>query len=379
MSCDYRLLPHPGIQTLAPYIPGKSSEELAREQGLTDIIKMASNENPLGCSPRVLEALEKLTAHQLATYPVAAIHPLRAKIAQKIGVDTEMIMLSNGSDLLFTLCLICFALHHDKHALVHDYNFISFNIQAKTLGIPLRSVAMHPDWSVDIDALIAACHEQTAILFLSNPNNPVGKLIEYDSLERLLQTIPASTIVLLDEAYHEYIDKAARKNTIALLKHHPNLIITRTFSKAYGLAGLRLGYAIASIEITSLLHRVLLPFTVNQATLAAGMAALDDEAFIQETLRVNAQGLIQMTEGINNLGLTLLPTEGNFVTINCYQDASALYQALLRHGIIVRPLHPYGLNNYIRVSIGTKQQNTRFLDAMAICMNDKIKEVHHEK
>ncbi len=282
MFCNYQQLPHPGIQSLKPYIQGKSIEELAREEGLTDIIKLASNENPLGCSPLVKEALEKVANQQLATYPSPNNHPLLAKLSQKLGVSEQMLTFGNGSDLLFFFLLTTFALHTGKHMLTHDYAFITFAIQAQTLGIPVVSVPLKANWQVDIDAMIAACNPQTALIFLANPNNPTGLLIKQENIKRLLNSIPPTTLVVLDEAYYEYAYPYGDKTSINLLSQHANLVITRTFSKAYGLAGLRLGYAIANPEISELLQRVQLPFVVNQTALEAANAALNDEDLLNK-------------------------------------------------------------------------------------------------
>lgn len=371
MPCDFLLLPHAGIQTLAPYVPGKSAEALAKEQGLTDIIKMASNENPLGCSPLVTKALASMSAKQIATYPISAHHPLCSKIATFLGVDAEMITLSNGSDLLYPLLINCFALHQGKHILVHDYAFIVYSIFAKTQGVPVVSTPLQAHWRVDIDAMIAACNEKTALIFLANPNNPTGARIPQTEIIRLLDHIPTCTIVVLDEAYYEFKVSLAENDSLALLAKYPNLVITRTFSKAYGLAGLRIGYAIAQPDISQILLKVLPSFTVSQAALVAAEAALDDQAFIQQTIELNQQGLQQLKAGIKQLELDYLPTEGNFITIDCRQDGGPIYQRLQRFGLIVRPLHAYGLNNFLRVSVGTPAQNTRFLNALPTCLSTK--------
>ncbi|MCP0912989.1 MULTISPECIES: histidinol-phosphate transaminase [Legionella] len=368
MPCDYHLLPHEGIQTLSPYIPGKSAEELAREQHLHNIIKLASNENPLGCSPNVIKALAELSGHQLATYPAPATHPLRKKIAQKLGLDAEMIILGNGTDLLFPLMLTCFALHRDKHLLLHQYAFISYAIHAKTQGIPVHQVELKENWEVDIKAFIKNCTEDTALIFLANPNNPTGSMVSSKDIKFLLENIPESTILVLDEAYYEYVSQTHNHDSLHLLSAHSNLIITRTFSKAYGLAGLRIGYAIAHPDIISILLKAMPPFTVSQTALVAAAAALDDDVFIKESVLNNTLGLEQMIQGLKHLNLSYLPPAGNFITINCTTDAAAIYQALQRHGIIVRPLHPYGLNHYLRVTIGTAEQNERFLATLALCM-----------
>ena len=347
MQCDYSLLPHPGIQSLIPYIPGKSTDELAKELGLTNIIKLASNENPLGCSPLVTKALAALSTHQIATYAIPAHHPLRNKLAEKLAIDTNMLTLTNGSEALIPLLLICFALHSDKHVLIPDYSFIAYGIQAKALGIPVVSTRLLPNWQADIDAIITTCNEKTALIFLANPNNPTGALISEQNIQRLLQNIPTSTILVLDEAYYEYVNDKDKLHTLSLLRDYPNLVVTRTFSKAYGLAGLRLGYGIASAEISALLQRVLLPFAVSETALAAGYMALDDSAFFQKTIQNNLRGLAQVQQGLKELEIDYLPTSGNFITFDCKVDAAPLYQRLLKRGVILRPLHPYGMNNYL--------------------------------
>lgn len=364
MPCDYDRLPHVGIQTLHPYVPGKSTNELAREQGLTDILKLASNENVLGCSPYVQEALAQVTGHQIATYPMSINDPLRSKLSGTLQLDSSMITLGHGSDSLFCLLLTCFALHTDKHILTHDYAFSSYAIQAQTLGIPVVSTRVHSDWQVDIDAMIEACTDKTALIFIANPNNPTGLLVQPSEIERLLNHIPVTTLLVLDEAYYEFTKEQNDSNhSIGLLKKHPNLVITRTFSKAYGLAGLRLGYAIAHPPITALLYRIQLPFVVNTMALIAASVALDDHDFIQKTQKMTTEGMHQMTSYLTQSGITHVPSAANFITFNCNRDSMPIYQTLQRYGIIVRPLHPYGLSTWLRVTIGTQAQNNRFLDA----------------
>lgn len=367
MSSIYQHLPHAGIRELQPYVPGKSIEELAREQGITDIIKLASNENPWGCSPSVLHALASLSGTLLATYPAPLIHPLHKKLAEKLQIDEEMLTFSNGSDLLFTLLLTVFALHSGRHVLTHEYAFISFAIQTQTLGLPLKIVPAC-NWQVDIDALIRTCDHNTAIIFIANPNNPTGTLLPLEEIDRLLCNIPKSTIVILDEAYYEYAFSIGDNRSLILQQQHPNLVITRTFSKAYGLAGLRLGYAIAHPQISQLLQKALLPFTVNQAALTAAFAALDDEDFLTHTLKSNQDGLIQLRKGLNDLQLFSLPSYCNFITFDCGKNAASVYQNLLGEGIIVRPLTPYRMPNFLRVSIGKSEQISRFLDKLPVCL-----------
>ena len=371
MPCDYLRLSHAGIQSLSPYIPGKSSAQVAKEFGVTDIIKLASNENPYGCSSRVREALANLTGLDIATYPIASLHPLREKIAARLGINANQVTLGNGSDPLFSLTMTCFALHTHKHVMTHQYAFIAYGIQAKTLGIPVVTIPLKSDWQVDIEAMIDACDEHTAIIFLASPNNPTGIRVPETDIKKLLTHLPPTTLLVLDEAYYDFIPDAEKPNTLSLLTEHPNLIITRTFSKAYGLAGLRLGYAIASPEITSVLCRVLPPFDVNTVALTAASAALDDEAFVRMSVEKNTDEKYRVEKGLKTMGFECLPSATNFITFDYRQDTIPLFQRLQQDGIIVRPLHPYGLINYMRVTIGTEQQNTRFLDTLEELLNEK--------
>lgn len=365
MPINFQKLPHQGIQSLIPYKPGKPIIEVAREFGITDIIKLASNENPLGCSANVLKALQTLTSSTIATYPSAHNHPLYQKLADKLGIMPNQLILSHGSDYIFLLLIIGFALHTGKHLLTHTYAFSTYQIQAQGLGVPVIYAELKKDWQVDIDSLIDHCSTQTGLICLANPNNPTGFLIKHAEIKRLLENIPQTTLLVLDEAYYEYAQNQYGGESIAELKTHPNLVITRTFSKAYGIAGLRLGYGIANPDIIDILNRLQLPFAVNQAALTAGEAALEDEHFLTQTLQNNTKGISQMCSRLQQLALTYFPPGGNFVTIDCKQDSLPIFQKLLEKGIIVRPLHPYNLPHYLRVTIGTEIQNSRFLKAIA--------------
>lgn len=371
MPIDFYRLPHEGIQLIKPYVPGKSIESLKHEQGLTDIIKLASNENPLGCSPLVMETLNKLSKMQLATYPTTHYHPLQINLSEQLGIHENQLTLSNGSDALFQLLLITFALHRGKSILTHEYAFPAYTIQAQTLGIPTTTIPLQPDWRVNIDLLIQASQQNIAILFIANPNNPTGLFVSHEKIKKLLLGVPETTIVVLDEAYYEYAYCLNDKSSINLIEKHPNLVITRTFSKAYGLAGLRIGYAIANPEITQLLQRVQLPFTVNRAALDAANAAIKDIDFIKQSLAVNLTGIQTIQDGLDRLELNHLPSSCNFITFDCQEDSQFIYQCLLKQGIIVRPLHPNGLPNYIRVTIGNPSQNARFLESLSHCLKHR--------
>lgn len=368
MSCDYHHLPHAGIRTLVPYKPGKSIEELAQERGLLDIIKLASNENPLGCSPLVKQALNNLSPLQLATYPIASVHPLYKKLSEKLKLPRHQLILTHGSDALFSLLLTTFALHNNKQVITHEYAFSTYAIQAQTLGIPVLTIPDKRNWEVDLDAISAACNDQTALIFLANPNNPTGLSIPLAGISKLLTQIPESTLLVMDEAYYEFAYPLGDQSSLKLLQHYPNLVITRTFSKMYGLAGLRLGYGMAHPEIIELLQRVQLPFMVNIAALTAALAAIEDETFVKQTLISNTTGKQQLYSGLTALQLSPLPSSTNFITFDCQGNALAIYEALEQHGIIVRPLNPYGLSNHLRVTIGTTLQNSRFLDTLALCL-----------
>jgi histidinol-phosphate aminotransferase len=372
MSCDYNTLPHAGIQSLHPYVPGKTTDALTAEKGLQHVIKLASNENPLGCSQTVLDTFKQLAPHDMATYCISRENPLNTALAEHTGLQRDNIILSNGSDILFHLLLECFALHTGKHIITHEYAFITYEVQANTLGIPLRKIPLQSDWTVDIDAIINACTEKTAIIFLANPNNPTGLLIQPESIERLLNHIPESTLLVLDEAYHEYTPKNQQSDVSAWLQKYPNLVITRTFSKAYGLAALRLGYALGNPEIIALLHRIQLPFTISGPSMLAGIAALKDQAFIQKSIETNQTGLTQVIPVLDKLGLTHLPTACNFITFDCGRNATEVDSHLQARGIITRPLNPYGLTQHLRVTIGTHEQNAYFLKTLPLCLKETV-------
>lgn len=357
---DFRALTHPGIRSMQPYIPGKSIEEVAREQGRSDIIKLASNENAWGCSPAVKYALQNITEQDFSLYPQYSHHAFYYQLASYLQIEQNMLTLGNGSDVLVGLLLNCFVLHQPKHVLTHRYAFMTYKVQAQTLGIPIN-IAPTGGLAVDIDELIQNCYEDTAIIFIANPNNPTGLLIEQDEIIRLLENIPKTTLLVLDEAYHEYAHQN-KTQSIDLMNKYCNFVILRTFSKAYGLAGLRLGYAIAHPEITQLLRRIQLPFTVNIAALTAAEAALQDQSFIEKTIQLTQAGLNFLQRSFDSLSIEYLPTRANFITIDCKQPAVNFFQRFQSHGIILRPLDAYEMQNYLRITVGTESQNQRLIE-----------------
>jgi histidinol-phosphate aminotransferase len=368
MPRNFLQLPHVGIQNLAPYIPGKSARELQQEQGINNIIKLASNENPLGCSPLVIEKLGGIAPADISIYHPTAVQALRAQLAQKLGVGEHMIFLANGSDAIFPLVLMSFALHRAKQLLVQKFGFNVPVIQAQVLGIPIRTLPVNSAWLIDVEQLISWCTQDIGIVYLANPNNPTGTKLSEEAIAHILESIPDSCMFLLDEAYHEYQENFA--SAVPLLAKYPNLIITRTFSKAYGLAGLRLGYAIGHSSVISVLQKIVLSFSVNYYALIAGEVALEDQAFVQLTRQSNEHGLKQIKSHLDDMGFSYLPTFGNFITIDCKQDGKPIIEALQREGIIIRPLHPYNMSNFIRVSIGTQEQNAQFLEAFTNIAED---------
>jgi histidinol-phosphate aminotransferase len=355
-------VPEP-IRAIAPYQPGKPIGELAREMGLAaeEIIKLASNENPLGISPLAKAAVERALA-ELHLYPDGNGHALKTALARRLGVDMAQIVLGNGSNDVLELTARLF-LGPRASAVYAQHAFAVYPLVTQAcgaIGIEVPAKA----YGHDLPAMAAAIRDDTRVVFIANPNNPTGTLLEADELHAFLRRVPADVAVVLDEAYGEYLDPGQRAPSLQWLAEFPNLIVTRTFSKAYGLAGLRVGYALARPEVADLLNRLRQPFNVNSLALAAAEAALDDADFLAASKRVNDAGRAQLSEGFRRLGLAYIPSWGNFVCVRV-GDAARVYRELLRRGVIVRPVGNYGLPEHLRVSVGTEAQNARFLAALA--------------
>lgn len=352
---------HPSIQTLTPYQPGKPIEDLQRELGLKNIIKLASNENPLGPSPKGLAAAQE-SLPGCALYPDPAGFALKAALSKKFNTSPNCITLGDGSDNLLALVTQAYVGAGD-HVMVPQYGFATFSIVTKGVeGVP--KVVPATEWHADLHAMAEAITEQTKVVFIANPNNPTGTWVTQSALTDFLNRIPSDVIVVLDEAYYEFCEHADYPDTVALQADFSNLITSRTFSKAYGLAGLRIGYMIASPEITDILNRIRLPFNVSVPGLAAATAALGDEGFIQKTLENNRVGMQLFIDLCDELKLEYIPSVCNFLTIDMGQAALPIYEALLQRGIIVRPLGPYQLPNHLRISIGLPEENARLVEAM---------------
>jgi len=363
MSCDFLSLARPGVQKLSPYVPGKPVEELAREFGLRpqDIVKLASNENPLGPSPAVREAIAAALP-ELTRYPDGNGFALKQALAAKSGVNTAGITLGNGSNDILELVARAFV--GPEHEVVFsDHAFAVYPIVTQAVGARAVSVPAK-DWGHDLDAMAAAITPSTRVVFIANPNNPTGTWIERDALEAFLDRVPENVIVVLDEAYTEYVETDDVPNGVDYLGRYSNLLVSRTFSKAYGLAALRVGYGLSHPAIADALNRVRQPFNVNSLALAAALAALEDETYLIESRRINRIGMQQLEEGCAALGLSWIPSRGNFLAIDLGREAAPVFQGLLREGVIVRPVANYGMPSYLRVTIGLPAENQRFLDAL---------------
>ncbi len=350
-----------GVQRLVPYKAGKPIEELERELGLTRIVKLASNENPLGPGKKALEAIQAALP-ELALYPDGSGFMLKQALAEKYAVDDSQITLGNGSNEILELVARAF-LSPDYEAVFSQHAFAVYPIVTQAVGAT-AVVVPALNYGHDLDAMLLAVTEKTRLVFIANPNNPTGTLLSQTSLERFISALPDTCVCVLDEAYFEFVSHAEPINSIDWLKDHPNLLITRTFSKAYGLAGLRVGYGLSSPQMADILNRVRQPFNNNTLALAAAVAALSDDEHLQQTIAVNAQGMQQLTDGFKTLGLEWVPSAGNFVLVALKQAGQPVYEALLRKGVIVRPVGVYELPNHLRISIGTKAENQLFLEAL---------------
>lgn len=355
-----RVAPH--VKAIAPYVPGKPIAELAREFGLEEpsIVKLASNENPLGPSPKALAAAQD-ALKDIALYPDGAGFSLKAALCRKLGVAQENIVLGNGSNDVLDMAARAF-LGPGTSAVFARHAFAVYPIATLTAGATNIEVPA-VNYGHDLSAMRAAIREDTRVLWIANPNNPTGTFLPWAEVEAFLHEVPRHVLVVLDEAYGEYLPPADRYDTVGLIERYPNLLISRTFSKAYGLAGLRVGYGLAQPRVIDLLNRVRHPFNANAPALVAAEASLDDTEFLERSYRVNIAGLQQLTAGLGALGIEHVPSKGNFLLAKV-GDAARINQALLKSGVIVRPVGNYGLPEFLRVSVGLPAQNARFLEAL---------------
>jgi histidinol-phosphate aminotransferase len=349
------------VRALKPYLPGKPLEELERELGLRDSIKVASNENPLGLSPKVTEAISS-AVHTIARYPDGNGYRLRHRLAEKHQLEASCVTLGNGSNDVLDLIARVF-LRPGSESLFSEYAFAVYPICSQAVGATLVSIPAKA-YGHDLEAMAQRISKNTRVIWIANPNNPTGTWLTRQKLRDFLQQVPSDVIVVVDEAYFEYVSESQYPDATKWLDLFPNLVVTRTFSKAYGLAGLRIGYALSHPVVADLLNRVRQPFNVNTLAQTAALAALDDQPFIEKTYTLNQSGLAQLSEGFRELELTYIPSVGNFITLDLQQDAAQVDQALLRLGCITRPIGGYGLPHHLRISVGLEQENRRVLRAL---------------
>lgn len=351
------------VTTIAAYAPGKPIEELERERGISGAVKLASNENPRGPSAAVRRALRS-AIDQISRYPDGSGTRLKAALAEHLGVERERITLGNGSNDVLELAARV-AIAPGTAGVMDERCFVVYPLAVAAANGVVRRVPSL-GWGHDLDAMAQAIDEQTRIVFLANPNNPTGTWVDEISLRRFLSAVPRGVWVVLDEAYIEYVTEPGFPSGLRLADEHPNLVVTRTFSKAYGLAALRVGYAVSSPVFAELMNRIRQPFNVGALGLVAAEAALGDGDYIAESRRLNTEGLAVVERGLDALGLERIPSIANFVSfdVGAGRDAMAVYDALLDQGVIVRPVANYGMPRHLRVSIGLAQENARFLEAL---------------
>ena len=358
----------PGVRSLKPYVPGKPHSKLERELGIKDSIKLASNENPLGPGALARAALAEALAG-VGHYPDGSGHALREKLARLHGVDIAQVTLGNGSNDILVLLVESF-LVPGVEAVHAQYAFAVYPAAIQASGATARVAPARPAHAAqplghDAAAIAAAIGPRTRMILVANPNNPTGTWLDGDELEALLKAIPEDVIVVLDEAYHEYSAPLGVPDGVRWLERHPNLVVTRTFSKAFGLAGLRIGYALSHPDVANIINRVRQPFNVSVPGLAAAAAALDDSAHLDATLKLNSVGIARLRAGLTALGIVAPPSAGNFVLADFGRPAAGIDESLLRSGVIVRPVDNYGLPNHLRITTGTAAQNERLLSALA--------------
>jgi histidinol-phosphate aminotransferase len=350
----------PWLASLVPYQPGKPVEEVEREYGIRDSIKLASNENPLGPSPRAVEALRGALAG-IHRYPDGGGFYLKQRLAAKLGVSIDQIALGNGSNEILEFVARTF-LRPGEDAVMSEQAFVVYaSVVQSAAGIP-RAVPLR-EFTHDLDAIAAAVRKSTRLVFLGNPNNPTGTIYPRAAFERLLERLPGDVVVVADDAYAEYVSDPEYPRTLDYLRPDRLLITLRTFSKIYGLAGLRIGYGIGPAELVAALERIRQPFNVNVLGQVAALAALDDDEHVERSRRANREGMLFLERELTRLGLAYVPSQANFVLVRVGAGGE-VYERLLRRAVIVRPMGGYGFPEHVRVTVGTAEENRRFVDAL---------------
>jgi histidinol-phosphate aminotransferase len=361
MTTQWESLANAHILGIAPYEPGKPIEELERELGIQDAIKLASNENPLAPSARVQQALRAaLTA--LNRYPDGSGFYLRQALAKKHGVTPDQVVLGNGSNELIELVVRAFLRPGDEAVVPHP-SFVVYPMIVQAVG-GVRVMVMLRDYRLDLEAMARAITPTTKVVFIANPNNPTATIVTADEVERFMARVPERTIVVFDEAYVEFAQGPDFPDALAYVRQGRKVVVLRTFSKAASLAGLRVGYAIADADAIALLNRIRAPFNVNSLAQAAALAALDDEAHVLECVRMIEAGRHYLYDEFKALGITYVPARANFILVDVGRSAAEIYQKLLHEGVIVRPMTPFGMETALRITIGTPEENRRLVKAL---------------
>lgn len=361
MSSDFISLAGTGVQGLSPYQPGKPVDELERELGISDIIKLASNENPLGPSPKVVAALKE-NMDELARYPDGSAFALKQQLAAYHDVNADMLTIGNGSNDVLELMARVF-LNSDNEAIVSQHSFVVYPLAATSIGAGLKVIPAK-NYGQDLDATLASISAKTRMIFIANPNNPTGTWIDKATLVNFLAQVRDDILVILDEAYFDYVTEPDYPNGVDMVKQFENVVVTRTFSKAYGLAALRIGYAISHPDIADLMNRIRQPFNVNAMSMVAAQAALADKKHLADVVALNTAGMHYLEQSCEAMDLAYIPSVGNFITVDVGRDAGPVYEALLAKGVIVRPIGVYEMPTHLRVTVGTEDENTRFVEAL---------------
>ena len=357
----------PQVLTIHPYVPGKPVSDLERELGLTRISKLASNENPLGASPAVTAAITRQLS-EIARYPDGSAYQLKETLAQFLNVDMSQIAVGNGSNELLELVARVFAGPGDE-VIYSQYGFAVYPLSAQVVGATGVEVPAK-DWGHDLPAMLSAVTEQTKLIYIANPNNPTGTVFGKEAWNAFISKVPKHVVVVLDEAYLEYCCDAQYPNGVEYLNQYPNLLVSRTFSKAYGLAALRVGYLVGCEEIIQYINQVREPFNVNHYAQVGAVAAIKDQDFVSQAVSVNQAGMEQITNALTAFNIDYIPSSGNFIAAHFGQQAANINQKLLEKGVIVRPLGGYGMRETLRISIGKPEENQHFIDALGTVLKE---------
>lgn len=354
------------ILNIDPYVPGKPIEEVQRELGIEDVIKMASNENPLGPSPMAVNAVRDAVA-KLNLYPDSNSYFLKQDLSKHLGVSTDNLIIGNGIDELLTILGEIY-LNPGDEVIFADPSFPAYATVTHIMGAKAVAVPVDRNFTHDLDAMAKAVTDQTKLVFLCNPNNPTGTMLSKEQIDAFLDLVPEKVLVVLDEAYAEYVEAKNYPNGIDYVREGRNMIVFRTFSKVYGLAGVRVGYGVADPEIISLFNRVREPFNVNCLAQIAASASLKDRDHIEATLKNNHEGKLFLCHQFEELGLSYISTETNFFFVDLNRDSKKIFNALLKKGVIIRPGDLYGYPRFARVTIGKPEENTRFINELGLLL-----------